>query len=183
MNQTWWFLSRSTGIVATFLAVASLGWGFLFSARQTGVRKSPAWWLDLHNWLGGLALAFTLAHVVLALADSDLGLGLADALVPRAADATERGLLWGVLAMWAFAITVVTSWAPLRRRMARRWWHGIHLVSVPAVVLAIVHGYAIGSDATTVAYQAALVLLAGVAVYPTALRVLGLVAKRRTAGR
>ena len=63
--------------------------------------------------------------------------------------------------------------------LARRWWHGIHLVWVPAVVLAIVHGYQVGSDATTVAYQAAIVLVAGAAVYPTALRVLGVVAARR----
>ena len=179
VNQTWWFLDRSTGIVATLLAVASLGWGFLFSARQTGTRKSPAWWLDLHNWLGGLALGFTLAHVVFALADRSGGLGLIDALVPRTGTTLQRGLAWGVVAMWAFVVTVVTSLARVRRRIARRWWHGIHLISVPAVVLAIVHGYAIGSDATTVAFQAALVLVAGAAVYPTALRVLGLVAKRR----
>lgn len=180
MNQTWGYLDRSTGIVATLLAVASLGWGFLFSARRTGNHRSPAWWLDLHNWLGGLALAFTLAHVVFALADRRSGLGLADALVPRTATALQRQLAWGVVSLWVFAVTVVTSWTPVRRRMARRWWHGIHLVSVPAVVLAIVHGYAIGSDAGTIAFQAAIVLVAGAAVYPTALRALGILAKRRS---
>ena len=175
MSQTWWFLSRSTGIVATLLAVASLAWGFLFSARETGSRRSPAWWLDLHNWLGGLALAFTLAHVVLALA-GDLGLRIVDALVPGTAGS---GMAWGVIALWIFAVTVATSWSPVRRRMPRRWWHGLHLVSVPGVVLAVVHGYAVGSDATTVAFRAAIVVVVGAAVYPTALRLLGLVGRRR----
>ena len=56
MNDVMWYLSRATGIVATVLAVAALVWGFLFSARETGNRFRPAWWLDLHNWLGGSAL-------------------------------------------------------------------------------------------------------------------------------
>jgi DMSO/TMAO reductase YedYZ heme-binding membrane subunit len=173
--NAWWFLTRATGIVATLLAVASLGWGFLFSARQTGTRRSPAWWLDLHNWLGGLALAFTVAHLMAAVVD---GLGPVDALVPRTSTSFQRGLAWGVVAFWAFLVTVVTSWRPVKRRLSRRGWHGIHLISVPAVVLAIVHGYASGSDATTVAFQGVLVLVAGAAVYPTALRLFGLRARR-----
>jgi hypothetical protein len=44
-----WYLTRSTGIVATLLAAAALVWGFLFSARATGRRLRPNWWLDLHN--------------------------------------------------------------------------------------------------------------------------------------
>ncbi len=47
-------------------------WGLLFSARETGTRLRPAWWLDLHKWLGGLALVFTAVHLVVAFADSDL---------------------------------------------------------------------------------------------------------------
>ena len=64
VNDVVWYLSRATGIVAAVLAVAALAWGFLFSARETGTRDRPAWWLDLHNWLGGLALIFTIAHIV-----------------------------------------------------------------------------------------------------------------------
>ena len=49
MNDMWWYLTRATGIVATVLAVAALVFGFLFSARETGNRRRPNWWLDLHN--------------------------------------------------------------------------------------------------------------------------------------
>lgn len=31
-----WYLTRSTGIVAAVLAVATLVWGLFFSARNTG---------------------------------------------------------------------------------------------------------------------------------------------------
>lgn len=53
MDDLWFNLSRATGIVATILAVAALVWGFFFSARNFGDKYKPAWWLDLHNWLGG----------------------------------------------------------------------------------------------------------------------------------
>ena len=83
MNDWLWYLTRASGIVATVLIVAALAWGFLFSARETGNRLRPAWWLDLHNWLGGMALVFTGVHLLAVFADSDLGLGLVDILVPE----------------------------------------------------------------------------------------------------
>ena len=62
MNEIWWYLSRSSGIVAMVLIVAALVWGFFFSARATGTKRRPKWWLDLHNYLGGLAFAFVIIH-------------------------------------------------------------------------------------------------------------------------
>ena len=81
-EQMWWYLTRSSGIVATVLGVLALGLGFLFSARDTGSRLKPAWWLDLHNWLGGLTLAFTGFHLLAAYMDTYSGIGLAAAARP-----------------------------------------------------------------------------------------------------
>ena len=75
-------LTRATGIVATVLVVAALVWGFFFSARETGQRLHPAWWLDLHNWLGGLSLVFTGLHIVASWLDSNSGVGLVQIFVP-----------------------------------------------------------------------------------------------------
>ena len=86
MNDWLWYVTRATGIVATVLMLLSLAWGLLFSARETGTRLRPAWWLDLHKGLGGLALVFTVVHLVTAFADSDLGVDLATVLVPGAAE-------------------------------------------------------------------------------------------------
>ncbi len=63
MSNLWLYLSRATGIVATVLIVLALAWGLFFSARATGSRRRPNWWLDLHKYLGGLAFVFTLLHV------------------------------------------------------------------------------------------------------------------------
>ena len=44
VNEVWWYLSRSSGIVATVLVVAALVCGLRFSARATGTRRRPKWW-------------------------------------------------------------------------------------------------------------------------------------------
>ena len=92
MNDAWWDdLSRATGIVATILAVAALVMGLFFSARNTGERRRPAWWLDLHNWLGGLTLVFVAAHIVAAYLDPALGIGVLQVLVPGTAQDSTVG--------------------------------------------------------------------------------------------
>ena len=98
MNDWLWYVTRSTGIVATVLMLASLAWGFLFSARETGTRLRPAWWLDLHKGLGGLAVVFTVVHLVAAFADTDLGVepghGLRAGRRGHAAPRRSRGESW-----------------------------------------------------------------------------------------
>lgn len=176
MNDIWWFISRATGIVATVLAVAALVLGFFFSSRNTGQRRRPAWWLDLHNWLGGLTLVFTVVHIVTIYLDKNAGIGIVDALVPGAAHDAKWAITWGVIATYLFALTVFTSWP--RKRLKRRTWRVIHLTSVAATILAGVHAFQVGSDGTTLAIEAGLAICAALVVYAAMVRVLALVVGR-----
>jgi methionine sulfoxide reductase heme-binding subunit len=176
LNNWLWYMTRATGIVATVLMLASLGWGFLFSARETGTRLRPAWWLDMHKGLGGLALVFTAVHLVTAFFDSDLGVDLATVFVPGAAQSTTIAFTWGVLAFYGLVIAVFTSWPKMLFR--RRTWRAVHLLSVPATVVACVHAYQLGSDAHTAAFKVLMPVAAGACVYPLGLRVWGLALAR-----
>ncbi len=179
MNDFLGYVTRSTGIVATVLLLASLAWGLLFSARETGTRLRPAWWLDLHKGLGGLAMVFTAIHLVTAFADTDLGIGLTTVFVPGAADDESAAFTWGVLAFYGLVLVVFTSWPKLLFR--RRTWRAVHLLSVPVTVLACVHAYQLGSDAGTPAFRLVLVLAVAAVMYPLAFRVINVVAKTRQA--
>jgi len=176
VNETWWYLTRATGIVATALAVASLVLGLFFSARNTGPKRTPAWWLDLHNYLGGLALVFTGAHVVASVLDPESGIGVIQALVPGTADAASWALTWGVLATYTFVIAVFTSWP--KRRFSRRVWRWLHVTSVAGVALAGLHAYQLGSDAATAIFKGALAVGAAFCTYALALRVITAAARR-----
>ncbi len=176
MNDWLWYLTRSTGIVATVLMLASLSWGFVFSSRETGKRLRPAWWLDMHKGLGGLALVFTAVHLLAAFADTDLGVSLATVFVPGAAASQTTAFTWGVLAFYGLVIVVFTSWPKLLFR--RRTWRVVHLLSVPATALACVHAYQLGSDSHSPAFELLLVLAVGAAVYPLGVRFWSLVLSR-----
>lgn len=176
MNDWLWYVTRATGIVATVLMLASLSLGFLFSSRETGRRLRPAWWLDMHKGLGGLALAFTVAHLLAAFADADLAVGLTTVLVPGAASYSTTAFTWGVLAFYGLVVVVFTSWPKMLFR--RRTWRLVHLLSVPATALACVHAYQLGSDAGSPAFQVLLPLAVGAAVYPLGVRIWSLVLAR-----
>ncbi len=168
MTQWMYYLSRSTGIVALLLIVASLLWGFLFSSRATGKRLRPNWWLDLHNWLGGLALVFTGLHLATVWLNSDSGIGLVQIFVPQTATFNAWAITWGVIATYVMAAAVFTTWP--RRWKNRRWWRVVHVSTVAGTALAFLHSYQSGSDASQTWFQALLVVAAGIATYGLGLR-------------
>ena len=179
MNTWWWYLTRATGIVAAILSVAALALGLYFSSRNTGTRQKPNWWLSLHNYLGGLTLGFVAAHMLFSVVDSTWGLRIIDLFVPSGK--VGWGIGFGVIAFWLFAIVVLPSIARVRRRLPRKAWHVVHLLSVPAIVLTAVHAYQSGSDSATSFFTRILALLVGVCVYPIAIRLIGIAQARRPA--
>ena len=168
MKDVWQALTRASGLVAAVAVALALISGLLFSARETGERRRPAWWLDLHNGLGGLALAATGVHVVASLLDAGVGVGIAEAVVPGVADTDRLALAGGVIAMYLLGGAVFTTWP--RRIRDRRLWRMIHLGSTVGVALAFAHGYKMGTDATRLAFQIGLVVLAAPMTYSIGVR-------------
>ena len=173
----WTYFTRATGIVATVLIVLSLAGGLLFSARGTGTWRRPAWWLDLHNYLGGLAFAFTALHLFAAFRDRLSGIGAVQLFVPMTATGWAWGMTWGVLATYVFAAVVFTSWP--NKRLPRSTWLLVHLLSIPATFMVAAHAWMVGSSRHGLWFQVLLATLAGLAVYPGVLRLFRVTAKRR----
>jgi len=170
VSDFWWYFSRATGIVGTALAVAALVFGFFFSARNTGARRKANWWLDLHNFLGGLSLAFIGAHVLAAYLDTTSGIGLLQVFLPGTASGAAWAIGWGVAATYLFVLTVFTSWP--KRRFSRPVWRALHLTSVLGVAFAVVHAVQAGSDAGTAVFRVAAVLGVAISVYALAVRLI-----------
>lgn len=175
MTDLWYNLSRATGIVSAVLAVASLVWGFFFSARNFGGKYKPAWWLDLHNWLGGIALVFIAAHLLTVYMTPDSGIGLLELFVPNTAVGQQWPITWGVLAFYLFAVTVFTSWP--KRQFSRALWRTIHLTSVAGVVMALIHAYQLGPDTSYLAFRVGFVLAIAFGLYGLFRRLIGLAFK------
>ncbi len=168
MTQAMYYITRSTGIVALGLIVVSLLFGFLFSSRATGKRLRPNWWLDLHNWLGGLALVFTALHILASVLDSGSGIGLLQVFVPNTASDQAWAITWGVVATYVMVAVVFTSWPT--RWGNRFWWRVVHVSSVVGTALAFAHALQSGSDAARLPFQVGILAAAAVATYGLGLR-------------
>ncbi len=174
-SQVWWFVARSSGIIAWALLTWSVCWGLLMSTRLLSRRVSPAWLLDLHRHLGGLAVIFTAIHVVGLVADSYVTFGWAEILVPMASSWKPGAVAFGVVSFYLLLAVELTSLA--MRRLPRSLWRWIHRSSFVLFGMASYHGIAAGTDAGNPVFRVA---AWGSIVVVTALTISLIVSARRT---
>ena len=80
--QLTWYVARASGLVAWGLVAASIVWGLALSSRGRPAPRLPAWLLDLHRYLGVLAVVFTAMHLLALWADSYVAFGPSELFVP-----------------------------------------------------------------------------------------------------
>jgi DMSO/TMAO reductase YedYZ heme-binding membrane subunit len=169
-SQVFWFTARASGIVAWGLAAASVVWGLALSTRLLGRRPRPGWLLDLHRFLGGLALSFTGVHVLSVLADSYVHFSLLNLLVPLTGDWHPLAVAWGILGLYLLLAVELTSLA--RTRLPRALWRRVHYASFFVFAATTVHGLTAGTDAQSPALLLAYLTVSALVAGLTASRVL-----------
>ena len=176
--QLWWHIARATGIVAWALLAASVVWGLLLSTRLARGRPTPAWLLDLHRFLGGAAIVFTLLHLVGLVADSYVHFDLVDLLVPFASSWKPGPVALGVVSLDLLAAVEITSLS--MRRIPRRLWRAVHLTSYGLFWSATLHFVLAGTDATHPLARWGINLTAATVVFLTLVRILSPRSRPRT---
>ena len=176
-EQLWWYVARSTGIVAVVLAAMSVIWGLLLGSKVLEGRPGPRWLLDLHRWLGGLTLGFTGAHVAALMLDSYVDFGLVDILVPGASEWKPGAVAWGVVSAWLLLAVQLSSL--IMKRLPRHLWKGIHMLSYLMLWTGIVHGVKAGTDAGNPIYVWSMGALSLAVAYLTVYRILTVRRRRR----
>ena len=170
-SQVWWFVARSSGIVAWALLSMSVVWGLLLSTKVSTTRIAarrlrPAWLLGLHRHLGGLAVIFTAIHLIGIVADSYVTFSWAAVLVPMASEWKPGAVAFGVVAMYLLVAIEATSLAI--RHLPRKVWRWVHRSSFVLYATATWHGVTAGTDAGNQWFRAAawlsLVLVIGLTV-------------------
>jgi predicted ferric reductase len=178
-EQAWWYLSRSTGIIALVALVLSLVVGVLLSTRVLRPHDRPAWMLDLHGWLGGSAVVMTGFHLVGLALDGYVHFGVLELLVPGASAYRSGAVAVGVVAMYLLVAVQLT--AVLRRRLPRWLWRGVHYASYALVWGGLVHAGLAGTDVSNRVYQAVAVVLTLLAVTAAIVRIVSPSRGRRPA--
>jgi predicted ferric reductase len=168
-SQIWWDTARAGGIIAWALASAAVLTGLQQSTRLAR-RPPPSWVLAVHRYLGALAVVFTGVHLLGLVADSFIGFGPGDLLIPFVSSYRPTEVALGVVAMYLLLAVELSSLA--MQRIPRRLWRGIHLSSYVIFVLATIHGLTAGTDGGDVVFRVACFLVAGVVLFMTLVRLL-----------
>jgi sulfoxide reductase heme-binding subunit YedZ len=159
--RVWWWVTRASGIVAWVVVAAAVVWGLLASTKLIRKRGVPAWILDLHRYLGTLTIVFVIVHVGAIWLDSFVKFTPTQLAVPFASSWRPHAVAWGIFATYLLLAIQITSWA--MRRLPRKLWHRVHVLSLPMLALATVHGFLAGTDRSNRALQwSAFVVLLGV---------------------
>lgn len=171
-EQVWWYVARSSGIVALVLAGASVIWGLLLSSGFLDRNPSKRWLLNVHSWLGGLTVTFTGVHLLGLLLDSYIQYSFTDLFVPMASDKAPgaAAMAWGIVTFYLLAAVQLTSM--MRKRLPRKAWRAVHLSSFALLITGIVHGATAGTDSSNPAYIALVAAMGLATVFLTSYRVL-----------
>ena len=122
-----WYVARAAGLVAWCMCSASVIWGLLMSSRLVRRRGAPVWLLDLHRYLGTLAIVFTAVHMAGLWLDDYIDYGIRELMVPFTGEYRPVAVAWGIVAFYLLLAVQLTSWA--RKRLPKRVWHTVHLTS------------------------------------------------------
>jgi DMSO/TMAO reductase YedYZ heme-binding membrane subunit len=144
MSPGVWYLARSAGIVAYLLLSSSVLLGVLMAgrARFTWPKFAVE---EVHRFLAILTGVFIVLHGGSLLLDRVVPISLAQELVPFTSPYRPFAVGLGICAMELMVAVGVTN--ALRRRMPYRMWRTLHYLTLPAWLLASLHGVLAGTDA------------------------------------
>jgi methionine sulfoxide reductase heme-binding subunit len=141
-----WVILRSAGIGAYLMVFLSVAWGLVATSSALGRWVSKASAVLIHQFFSTCGLLLLGIHVGGLLVDSFMPFGAAEILIPGAASYRPAATAFGVIAMYATVVVLVTSW--IRKRIGTTWWRRMHLLALPAFVLSLAHGVFSGTDST-----------------------------------
>jgi sulfoxide reductase heme-binding subunit YedZ len=138
-----WYFARSAGIVAYLLLSASVLLGILMAGRTafTWPRFAVE---EVHRTLAIATGVFIALHGGTLMLDKVVPIGLGQELVPFTSSYSPFAVGLGVCAMELIAAVGVTN--ALRRRIPHAFWRKAHYLTLPAWLLATVHGVVAGTD-------------------------------------
>jgi len=145
-----WLGIRASGVTAWGLLTAVVLWGLLLRTRLLGTGVKPPVLLNMHRWLGSLALGFLAIHLVLLVVDPVVAFTIPQLFIPGIAPWEPFAVSLGVIAMWL--ILPVSLVGRIRQRLGK---HGAkifaktHLIAYSAWPLATAHYVLAGTDAMT----------------------------------
>jgi methionine sulfoxide reductase heme-binding subunit len=139
-----WYASRATGVVALVLLTVVVLLGIMVSQRRRlpGLPRFAT--TSLHRSMSLLAVTFIAVHVVTAVADPYVTIGIAAAVIPFTSPYESLWLGLGAISLDMIVALIGTSLA--RARIGRRTWRAVHWLAYACWPVAVLHGVGSSTD-------------------------------------
>ena len=156
--KAFWYVSRSTAVVAYLLLWASVVFGLLITSKLSRAWPGGPTAVEMHQFTALLGLEFGTVHALLLLGDHYIGYGLVQLLVPFvgqpyrpfAVGLGQLGLYLGLVLSLSFFV---------RRRIGYRTWRLIHFGSFAFFFMSALHGLTAGTDAADLLWMYVLTIV------------------------
>jgi sulfoxide reductase heme-binding subunit YedZ len=139
-----WYASRATGVVALVLLTAVVLLGIVVSRHRAlpGLPRFAT--TSLHRSVSLLAVAFTTVHVITAVADPYVTIGIAATIIPLVSPYKPLWLGLGAVSLDVMIALILTSLA--RARIGRRAWRAVHWLAYACWPVALLHSIGSSTD-------------------------------------
>lgn len=147
-THVYWFITRSSGIIAYLLFWLSTVWGLAVSSKMFDRIVPRAFTYDAHEYLSLLAIGFTLIHMMVLMWDSFAPFTLPQLLIPFISDYRPFWIGIGVIGTYLTILVTVTFY--LRKSIGINTFRVIHYLSFIAFLGVALHSWFSGTDTALV---------------------------------
>lgn len=138
-----WYLSRATGVVSIVLMTAVMVLGLVLSGARRSAGNRTTIIQAVHRGLALGVLTFLAAHIVTAIVDTYVHIGVLAAVLPFTSSYRRLEVGLGTIGLDLLVAIVVTSLA--RHRISERIWRLLHRCSFLMWPITLWHGVAMGT--------------------------------------
>jgi sulfoxide reductase heme-binding subunit YedZ len=143
-SKAYWFISRSSGVLAYMLLTLGVMWGLVQSGAILRPTIPPLLAFGLHSFLNWASLAMTALHALILLGDNYIKLTLADLVIPFTSPYRPLFVGLGVLAFYLMFLLALSFYA--RRQLGQKTFRTLHYASYLTYLLVTWHSLGAGSD-------------------------------------
>jgi predicted ferric reductase len=138
-----WYTTRATGLVSLVLLTLVTILGLVAAGRSKGSQPAFAR-VELHRRISLLAVVFLAIHVVTAVADTFVHVGIPAVVVPFASSYKVGWVALGTVSVDLLLAIGISSL--VRTRIPARAWRAIHWLAYVSWPVAVAHSLGMGTD-------------------------------------
>jgi len=143
-DKAYWFISRSSGVLAYLLLTGGVLWGLVQSGGILRPTLPPALALGLHSFLNWGALVMSALHGLILLGDNYIKMSLVDIVFPFVGPYKPFFVGLGVLSFYLMLLLSSSFYA--RKWLGQKIFRALHYGSYFVFLLVTWHGLGAGTD-------------------------------------